>query len=584
MVEKLKYILTKQEKWAIVGILILIIVGSLLELVGVAVFMPFISIIVDPEKAISESRLLTFLYNMSGVEDVKGFLLFLAIGIAFIYIIKNCYLAFLQNAILTFSFRMRMNMACKMLTTYMHEPYTFYLGRNTAELQRSLQTDTNQFMLLVSNMIQSISEVMVVFVVGVYLFYTSKTITVVIIGLLGICVGMFMLISRKVSVKVGMQNQRYQGQLLQWINQAFGGVKEVKILNREQFFVDNYRDIYRKLIKGAKGNEMLAAVPKYIIETVVIVGMLLAICIKLTWGWNNNLSEFVPQLSAFAIAAFRLMPSVGKLNAYINSINYCRPSLNLIYDDLKAIEGCKGEEGYIPDKDNNLSFDEAISVNGVVYRYPDSDENVINNVSMYIKKGTTVAFIGSSGAGKTTLADIILGLLEPDQGDIFVDKWSIRDNSSKWHSMLGYIPQTIYLTDDSIRNNIAFGVNEEDIDDEAVNRAIAEAQLSDFVKTLPEGVNTFVGDRGIRLSGGQRQRIGIARALYRNPQILVLDEATSALDNETETAVMEAIDSLHGNKTMIIIAHRLTTIRNADVIYEVVAGKVHERTKAEIGL
>lgn len=584
MVEKLRYILTRQEKWKIVGILILIIIGSFLELMGVAVFMPFISIIVDPEKAIAQSRLLTLLYNMLGVGDAKEFLLFLALGIAAIYIIKNLYLAFMQNAILTFSFRMRMNMACKMLTIYMHEPYTFYLGRNTAELQRSLQTDTNQFMLLVSNMIQSISEVMVVLVVGSYLFYTSKTITVVIIGLLGICVGVFMLVSRKVSVKVGMQNQRYQGQLLQWINQAFGGVKEVKILNREQFFVDNYRDIYGKLIKGAKGNEMLAAVPKYIIETVVIVGMLLAICIKLTFGWSNNIADFVPQLSAFAIAAFRLMPSIGKLNAYINSINYCRPSLNLIYEDLKAIEDCKGEDAYKPDKDANASFKEAINVNNVVYRYPDSDEDVINNVSMNIKKGTTVAFIGSSGAGKTTLADIILGLLVPDKGDICVDKWSIRDNPNKWHSMLGYIPQTIYLTDDSIRRNIAFGVNEEDIDDEAVNRAIEEAQLSDFVKTLPEGVNTFVGDRGVRLSGGQRQRIGIARALYRNPQILVLDEATSALDNETETAVMEAIDNLHGNKTMIIIAHRLTTIRNADVIYEVAQGQVSKKTKAEIGL
>ena len=312
--------------------------------------------------------------------------------------------------------------------------------------------------------------------------------------------------------------------------------------------------------------------------------MLLAICIKLTFGWSNNIADFVPQLSAFAIAAFRLMPSIGKLNAYINSINYCKPSLNLIYDDLKAIEDCKGEDAYRPDKDENASFEEAINVNDVVYRYPDSDENVINNVSMNIKKGTTVAFIGSSGAGKTTLADIILGLLVPDKGDICVDEWSIRDNPNKWHSMLGYIPQTIYLTDDSIRRNIAFGVNEADIDDEAVNRAIEEAQLSEFVKTLPEGVNTFVGDRGVRLSGGQRQRIGIARALYRNPQILVLDEATSALDNETETAVMEAIDNLHGNKTMIIIAHRLTTIRNADVIYEVAAGQVSKKTKAEIGL
>ena len=584
MLNKLRYVFSKSEKLKLLVLLILIIIGSFFELIGVAVFMPFISLIMNPQTAMEDSHMLTWIYQIMNMSDIKEFLAFLALVISAIYVVKNVYLSIMQNAILAFSYKMRMQLATRLLTTYMHEPYTFHLNHNIAELQRSLQSDTNQFMQLVNTALQSLAEITVVLAIGAYLFHTSHSITVVVMGLLVMCVGVFYIVSKRVSGKIGEQNQRYNTKLMQWINQALGGIKEVKVLQREQYFIDNYGINYKKLIKGAKTNEMLATVPKYIVETVCMVGMLMAVIIKLCYGQDVEITTFIPQLSAFAVASFRLLPSVGKLNAYINTINYCLPSLNYIYHDLKDIDQCNGSDAYRPDKITNAIFKYALNINDVVYRYPNTDIDVINHVSFSIPKGKTVAFIGSSGAGKTTMADIILGLLEPRTGSICVDNWDIRENPNAWHHLLGYIPQTIYLTDDTIRHNIAFGVNEQEIDNASVERAIKEAQLQEFIDGLSEGVDTFVGDRGVRISGGQRQRIGIARALYHNPEILVLDEATSALDNETENAVMESIDRLQGMKTMIIIAHRLTTIRNADVIYEVTDGTVLVRTKHEIGL
>ena len=273
----------------------------------------------------------------------------------------------------------------------------------------------------------------------------------------------------------------------------------------------------------------------------------------------------------------RLMPSVGRINEHASNMLYALPSVDLVYHDLVRIEGltAKGENG----RKEDWKLQKEIRVQGVSYRYPDTEEWVLDNVNFAIKRGTTVAFIGSTGSGKTTMVDIILGLLTPVKGRVLADEINVHEHAKTFHTQVGYIPQTIYLSDDTIRNNIAFGMREELIDEDAVCAAVEKAQLTDFINSLPYGLDTIVGDRGVRLSGGQRQRIGIARALYHDPEILVLDEATSALDNETEAAVMEAIEHLQGMKTMIIIAHRLTTIRNVDVIYEVGDGEVVERSK-----
>ncbi len=580
MLEKLRYIFDHKQKLRLLWILLLVVIGSFIELLGVSVFLPFVQILIDPA-SVETNELLSFIYSKMNFTDIRSFLAFIALVIIMVYLFKNVYLMLEQNAILKFSYQTRMNLATRLLGTYMSEPYSFHLNKNIADLTGAIQYDANQFMLLVNASLQLLAELAVILCLGLYLFHTSHSITLVIMGLLAVCFFIFFLISKKVSQRLGKQNEAYNAQLYQWINQSLGGIKEVKVLNREGFFVNSYRGVYKKLIKGAKNNELIAAVPKYIIETICMVGMLLAVIIKMYWG-QNNIEVFAVQLSAFAVAAFRLMPSAGKVSAYINSIMYGKPSLDLIYNDLKSIEDCEVADFDEKRNDEMMPFDSEIVIKDLCFRYSDSNTNVLNNINMSVKKGQTVALIGSSGAGKTTLADIILGLHVPTAGAILVDGKDISDSMDSYHHMLGYIPQTIYLSDDSIRNNIAFGIKEEDIDDAAVENAMKKAQIYDFVMGLDKKADTFAGDRGVRLSGGQRQRIGIARALYGDPEVLILDEATSALDNETEAAVMEAIDSLHGQKTMIIIAHRLTTIKKADVIYRIENGAAVEVSREEV--
>lgn len=582
MLKKLNYIFSRKEKLKIFGLLLMIIIGSFLQLLGVTAFMPFIEVIMNPDE-IHNSTLMFTVYQKLNLSSTDVFLALMAVTIIVVYIFKNVYLGILQNCILKFSYKTRMTLAVRLLTTYVNEPYTFHLTKNIAELQRILQVDTNQFMQLINSSLQFISEVTVCIVIGLYLFDTSHSITLIVLGALVVCLALFMFVSKKVSTKLGKQNQMYNARLFQWINQSLGGIKEVKVLHREDFFIDSYRTNYKKLIWGARVNELLAAIPKYIMEAATITGLLVAIMLKTFFGFaGNETSDFIPQLAVFAVAAFQLLPSAGKLNAFANSIMYSIPSLDSIYSDLKEVENFTLNRKQPEQNTEQKCFTDCIHIDHISYCYPNVEQPVLKDVEFKIPIGSTVALIGSSGAGKTTLADVILGLLEPSSGRIMADDMDIYQNLYQWHKQLGYIPQTIYLSDDTIRNNVAFGISESEINDDMIWTALEKAQLTDFVKNLPQGLDTYVGDRGVRLSGGQRQRIGIARALYHDPAILVLDEATSALDNETEQAVMDSIEKLRGEKTMLIIAHRLTTLKNADYIYEVVDGKVIERNKEDV--
>ena len=575
MYKKLSYIFSKRDKYKIALLLCIMVAGSFLELLGVAVFQPFVNIIMMPD-SIQAYPYVARIYQMFGCSTTESFLTVVALGIIVIYVVKNVYLWVEQNLIMKFTYGMQQKLSTRLLTTYLSEPYTFHLNKNIAELQRSMQEDTGLFTQVLMHTLQLVAEVVVCIVLGVYLFTVSNSITVVIVGLLILCVVLFTKITKRFTEQLGKEAQVYKGKLYQWVNQSLGGVKEVKVLNREEFFVSSYKKYYGLYIKGVRINRLLSITPKYMVEAVCMTGLLIAIIIKLNFG-HGELENFIPQLATFAVAAFRLLPSVGRINEHVNNILYAVPSVDLIYGDLKGIEDYQESKG--EEEGKEWSFEHGITAKHITYAYPNTDTNVLEDASCVIPKGKTVAFIGSSGAGKTTMADIILGLLAPQRGKILVDDIDVFKNLTMWHHQIGYIPQVIYLSDDTIRNNIAFGIHEDQIDEEAVRTALKKAQLAEFVDTLPDGLDTIVGDRGVRLSGGQRQRIGIARALYHDPEILVLDEATSALDNETETAVMEAIESLQGSKTMIIIAHRLTTIQNADIIYEVGDGKVTERSK-----
>lgn len=575
---KLGYIFTAKDKRKIAILLVAVVIGSFLELLGVTIFMPFINIISNPQ-TIQKTWYLKIFYDGLHFSSTKNFMIALSCAIIAVYLIKNIYLIVEKNCIYKFSYSTQMRLSTRLLETYMKEPYTFHLNKNIASLQRTIQEDTGRFMQVILYFMELATELVVCLVLGIYLLFVSKSITIIVVSLLVVFVGTFLACTRRYSNQLGRDNQVYQGKIYQWMNQALGGIKEIKILERDSFFVDEYQKYYAKFARGLRLSRTISILPKYLVEAVAITGLLIAIIVKMTFG-EADLIYYIPQLTVFAVAAFRLMPCVGRINEYATNMLYAFPSVDLIYKDLVEIED------YVEKQDHEVAekwnLKNAIEVKDVTYYYPDTEEPVIDGASLTIQKGKTVAFIGTSGAGKTTMVDIILGLLVPQKGVVMADEINVHEKPKTFHAQIGYIPQVIYLSDDTIRNNIAFGVKEAQIDEAAVQAAVEKAQLTEFINSLPHGLDTIVGDRGVRLSGGQRQRIGIARALYHDPEILVLDEATSALDNETESAVMEAIDHLQGLKTMIIIAHRLTTIRNVDKIYEVGEGKVRERSKEDV--
>ena len=353
--------------------------------------------------------------------------------------------------------------------------------------------------------------------------------------------------------------------------QSFGGIKETKIVQKEGYFLKKFDAEYESFAANHCSYQTLSYLPKPAMETVVISALLLVVMVKLLRGVES--SYFVGTMSVFAVAAYRLLPSFNRISGYLSRIMFAKVSVDAVYRDLIVVEELEKNECE-SSVEKEIPFNEKVSVEGVSFRYPTSEHNVLDDVSLDIPKNKSVAFVGPSGAGKTTMADIILGILMPGKGCIKVDGVEISGDMYSWKKKLGYIPQAIFLMDDTIRNNIAYGIDENEIDDKRIEKVLEEAQLKEFIDTLPDGINTIIGEAGVRLSGGQRQRIGIARALYGDPEILVLDEATSALDTETETAVMEAIDNLNGRKTLLIIAHRLSTIENCDIVYEIKDNKV----------
>ena len=353
--------------------------------------------------------------------------------------------------------------------------------------------------------------------------------------------------------------------------EALGGIKEIKVLNRERVFVEEYNEEYKDYAESNRRFKVYSMIPKPVMETISISGLLLIVCIKVALG--ADAASFIPTISVFAMAAFRMLPSANRMAEYLSRIMFSKPAIDAIYHDLKEIESLL-ENMKAAEDTADITFEKEITVQKISFHYPNTEKNVFSDASLVIPKNKSVAFIGPSGQGKTTMADIILGLLEPQKGEVLVDGVNIRKGIHAWNRKLGYIPQTISLLDASIRDNILFGIGKDKIDENRLGEAVKEAQLKEFIDTLEEGLDTVIGEGGVRLSGGQRQRIGIARALYHNPEVLVLDEATSALDNDTEAAVMEAIDYLAGSKTLIIIAHRLSTIRNCDLVYRIEGGEV----------
>ena len=580
MLKKINYVLDRRQKINLLILLLIIFVGAFVELLGVSSILPVVNVATSPE-TIEQTWYLSWLKQILGLQDAGQMLIVLSVILIIIYIFKNIYVTMMYNMQYSFIFGNQKKLAVKLMDCYMHQDYLFHVSKNVAELQRNVTSDVNGFFTVVLNFLQFLAEISVCIVLVLYLLMQDFVTTMAVAILLFVFVGLFAGLFKKILGEKGRKNREVNVQVTKWILQSFSGIKEIKVINAEDFFIYNYNKYYSQFAALQRQQSMLTFVPRPVMETVCICGLLIAVILKLTID-SSDIASFIPTLSVFAIAAFRMLPSFNRITGYLGGIMFSKPSIDAIYQDLKEVEQLQRHRESIEKNEENMPLTKLIQMNQVSFKYPESDKWILKNADIEIKKNSSVAFVGASGAGKTTAADLILGLLEPTEGRILVDGTDIRTNMAAWHEKIGYIPQTIYLMDDTIRANIAFGIDEADINEAGIYNAIKEAQLDEFIAQLPDGIETEIGDRGVKLSGGQRQRIGIARALYRNPEVLVLDEATSALDNDTEKEVMEAIDCLHGTRTLIVIAHRLSTIQNCDEIYEVGNGKFQLKSKQEV--
>ena len=580
---KIRYIFDRRQKISLLLLGVMIFIGGLLETLGVGAMIPVVNALLAPDalqETINGYEPLRRLCEALRIETVRQLTMALLFGMMAIYVVKNLYILFLtykQNAFIT---QNRNKMISRVMAEFLNRPYEKYLGADIPTVFRITDSDIPQTFALILAMLQLASEVVVSVLIFMVMLFSNVTLTLFVIAVFGVMTLFIVKVFKPRLNKIGAKNQAIQSRIAKWRIQATYGLKDVKVLNREEFFVRNYYETGRVGADVARNYAVLNNTPRLMIETVFIVSMLAFMAVYLSGG--GDITAFATNIAAFAVAAVRVLPSVNRINTYITEIAYTQPSLDFVYENLQ--EGMKTDEMLAKrraqSQSEKLKLEDKIELDHISFHYPDSDKAIFKDAHMIVPKGKSVGIIGASGAGKSTIVDVLLGLLHAQEGQITCDGVDIFKNYESWLAQVGYIPQSIYLIDESIRDNIAFGIDADKIDDTRIWEVLKEAQLKEFVEELPEGLDTTIGDRGVRLSGGQRQRIGIARALYNDPEILVFDEATSALDNDTESAVMEAVNSFHGRKTMIIIAHRLNTIEKCDIVYKVENARLVETALA----
>ncbi|MCX4338439.1 MAG: ABC transporter ATP-binding protein [Lachnospiraceae bacterium] len=582
LLQKIAYLFERKQLWQLAGLAVLILIGGILETLGVSMMLPVVDAVMDPDKFMQKSyvqKIAGFFHIQSARQLIIGMLLLMIA----LFVVKNAYLLFQIYVQNTFVTRNRNRMISRVMREFLNRPYEDYLGADIPTVFRLTDSDIPNAFQLILVLIQMITEIVVAVSICIVLVVVVSPLISIGCGLLFL--GMTLIITKVLKPRlnaIGRKNQEIQSRIAKWRIQSIYGLKDVKVLHREEFFVRNYYESGAIGANVARNYAVMNNAPRLLIETIFIATMLTFILVFAVQG--GDFTTLISKLTAFAMAAIRVMPATNRINTYLSEIAYAQPCLDYLYENLTenmkqdvdgSVTGLLGEK---EKKEENppLTLTDKISLDHISYTYPNTDKPIFTDAHMEVKKGQSVGIMGPSGAGKSTIVDILLGLLHVQAGTITCDGRDVFENYPSWLSKIGYIPQSIYLIDESIRDNIAFGIDADKIDDKRIWEALEEAQLKQFVEELPEGLDTTIGDRGVRISGGQRQRLGIARALYYNPEILVFDEATSALDGDTETAVMEAINSFHGKKTMVIIAHRLNTIEKCDVIYKVEDGKITE--------
>lgn len=580
--EKLAYILNQKQRKYCIMVFVLTVFGAVLETIGVSVILPFVQAMMFPEQ-LMESTLVSFFAHLFRIKSPTQLIVLVASGVVLVYLFKNIYMIALSYVRTKFAGAIKRDLSVYMMQSYIRRGYSYFLSANVSELQRGVSGDIDGVYNLLYNIFRLMAELFTVIAIGFYIIATDIVMSLVMLSIAGISVLITVLMCKKKMKQLGERFRYYDAETRKYSYQTFEGIKEVMVMNKQDYFTQSYEHAVKLRQKTIVIQTVVAESPTYIFEAICVIAMILAVCFRMFQGSDN--SEFIPNVAMIVVAAFRLMPSMGRLTNNANNIMFNIPAMNATYENIKeANENKRSLDRDIREggKSQKVRFREKIVLSGISWKYEEAEKSVINNLNLTIDKGDSIAFIGESGTGKSTISDIVMGLLIPQKGAVYMDGIDIRTIPQSWCKSIGYVPQSVYILDDSIRKNVAFGILDEEINDAMVWDALEQAQMKTFVEQLPKGLDTVLGDRGIRFSGGQRQRVAIARALYYNPDIMILDEATSALDNKTEEAIMEAIDYLQGKKTLIIVAHRLSTVRKCSHIYEIKDGKAIERKKEEI--
>lgn len=575
LTKKIKIIITPQEKWPLLVLITSILLAALFQTLGVVSILPFMSIVMQPE-IIESNRWLSWLYNSLDFTSVNSFIIFIGTLMLLIIIIGNLTSALATWLKVRFVWRKNHNISSALLKKYLSLPYVYFLTQNTADLSKNILSEVN---VLTNNFLLPLIDIMVKGFVSIgilsMLLLANVYITILSVIILG---GSYALIYFYFHDKLkinGAKRLKENKLRFKTAGEALSGIKDIKVMGREDFFYHRYLRHSREFSNLQAWSSLIGVMPRYFLETIAFGGIVTLVLYFITTAGNGK--EVIPMISFFAFAAYRLMPALQAVFVSFTQVRFSQTTVNRIIEDLSE-KGGFSEQFLVYEKEpiKPMPFNTSLQLKEVSYNYPNTNEPVIHNISLLIRHNTSIGLVGPTGAGKTTLVDIILGLLTPQKGEFSADGVKIGENNIlNWQKNLGYVPQHIYLSDDTIINNIAFGIPGEKINRKAVEYAARISNLHDFiVSELPNGYETIVGERGIRLSGGERQRVGIARALYHDPEVLVLDEATSSLDGITESAVLEAINNVAKLKTIIIIAHRLTTVKNCDIIYLVDKGKI----------
>jgi ATP-binding cassette subfamily C protein len=581
LIKKLKTILPPKDKFKIIILIILMILAGFLEVVSIALLSGFVAGVADPNLILNNeyiSSILSFL----NINSDRQILIFGTISLILVFLIKNIYLITYKYFQARFIYNRYRSISTRLFKIYMNVPFSFHLNRNSASLIRNVSTESK---MIATNVMLPILQIATEFIMAlsiiILLLSVQPIITIFILIALGMVSYFFLKGTKKTMKKHGQKALNEREKIIKTVNEGIGGFKEVTLNNRKPWFITRFEDSMLNLSKAEIFQQTTKQSVSPIIETIAIAGMLLIAFILLKQG--HSLAMLSSILALFALSIRRLLPAVNNIVAQYSSLRYNAYSVDPIYQDLVDLEKYENMNDKAEDKEKNkeeykkTTLKEGIEVKNLNFKYQKEQDLILKDINLNIKQGQAIALVGSTGSGKTTLADLILGLLKPSSGKIEVDGKDIYTDISAWQENIGYIPQFIYLSDDSIKNNIAFGLEEDEIDNNKLQKAIKASQLTEFISQLPEKENTKIGERGIRLSGGQRQRIGIARALYDNPEILVMDEATSSLDNITEKYIVQAIEQLKRDRTIIIIAHRLSTVKNCDQLYILKQGEIIEQ-------